>query len=346
VLPEILLRLKRAGLSSSSISVLVASGTHPSPGEGGLADLLGPLPDGVRAVVHDCRDSECLTAVGALSSGVELRLNRLVVDAELLVTLSAIRHHYIAGFGGGPKMLFPGVAGYEEIQTNHARVFRPDGVGGLERHPLCEPGILDGNPIAEEIAESGDLFAPDYSVCMVLGTDGRIAWAGGGPWQGAFLGAVDRVRAWYELAHPTDSKLVVASAGGHPSDSTLIQAHKALDAACRYAEQGGEVLLVAELGGGVGSDDMIPFLDDPRPSAITEKLASGWVQYGHTTLRIVEKTARYRVFLHSRLDTELARRLGFRPVTDPEIVIDRWRADYPGETVAVIRGAPVYPRTS
>jgi nickel-dependent lactate racemase len=344
LLPELLRRLQQGGIEASSTLVLVACGSHPPPDRNALEDLVGPLPEGVIARAHDCRDEHSLAKIGTLSEGPEIRLNRHAVDADLVIAVSAVRHHYFAGFGGGPKMLFPGIAGYAEIQANHARVFERDGSGGRRRDPRCEPGRLDGNPVAEEIAAAAELAPPGFSLCTVLGSDGRIAWAGGGSWRTAFSAAVDRARDWYEVAAPTDARLVVASAGGQPSDSTLIQAHKALDAACRFAAPGGELLLVAELGAGAGSDDMLPFLEDPRPSAILSKLAEGWVQYGHTTLRLVEKTASHRVFLHSSLDEALALALGFEAVSDPAQVIERWRSEYPGETVVVIPGAAVYPR--
>ena len=90
---------------------------------------------------------------------------------------------------------------------------------------------------------------------------------------------------------------------------------------------------------------MAPFLADPRPEAILRALADGWVQYGHTTLRVVEKTARFRIRLHSVLDGELARRLGFQPVEDPQMEVDRWRSSAPGATVGVMACGAVYPRT-
>jgi nickel-dependent lactate racemase len=139
---------------------------------------------------------------------------------------------------------------------------------------------------------------------------------------------------------------VVACGGGAPADATLIQAHKALDAACRFAEPGGEILFVAALDAGAGSSDMEPFLDDPRPEAILASLGDRWVQYGHTTLRLVEKTSRFRVRLHSTLDPSRARSLGFDPVADPAEVIDRWRERFAGETVAVLGKGPVYPSRS
>jgi nickel-dependent lactate racemase len=178
----------------------------------------------------------------------------------------------------------------------------------------------------------------------VPGNDGRIAHAVAGDWRGSFEAAVERVREWYEVPAVPRSPLAVASAGGEPSDSTLIQAHKALDAVCRFVEPGGEVLFLADLGGGTGSPDMDPFVEDPRPEAIVRRLGQRWIQYGHTTLRIVEKTSRYRVHLVSRLGPSVAERLGFRPVEDPAKVVETWREHYPNASVTVLPGQPVYAR--
>jgi len=341
VLPVIIERLRRAGIEEASTTVLVANGTHPAVGEERVRSLLGAVPDGVRVLEHDSRAVDNLVGVGELRQGIPLRLHRAAVEAELLVTVGSVRHHYFAGFGGGPKMVFPGAAGYEEIQANHARVLRRFS-GGFERHPGCEPGVLEGNPVAEEIMRAADLRPPDCAICMVEGREGGVSWAGAGPWRVAFSAALERVRRWFEAAAPSFD-LMVASGGGMPSDATLIQGHKGLDAACRFLAPGGEILYVAALDEGLGSEEMRVFVDDPRPEMIIERLSREWIQYGHTTLRLVEKTTRHRVRLFSHLDPSLAQRLGFEPVADPDAVVDGWRNEHPGASVGVMPGAAVFP---
>jgi len=341
VLPVIVERLRRAGIEGTSITVLVANGTHPEVGEERVRLLLGAVPDGVRVLEHDSRAVDNLVGVGELRQGIPLRLHRAAVEAELLVTVGSVRHHYFAGFGGGPKMVFPGAGGYEEIQANHARVLRRCG-GGFERHPGCEPGALEGNPVAEEIMRVADLRPADCAICMVEGREGGVAWAGAGPWRVVFSAAVERVRQWFEATAPPFD-LMVASGGGAPSDTTLIQGHIGLDATIRFQAQGGEILYIAALDGGLGSEEMRVFVDDPRPETILERLSGGWIQYGHTTLRLVEKTSGHRVRLFSHLDPSLAQRLGFEPVADPDAVVDGWRNEHPGARVGVMPGAAVYP---
>jgi nickel-dependent lactate racemase len=342
VLPTVLNRLGRAGIGLRSITVLVANGTHPAVGNDGLDRLLGRLPPEVRALQHDSRAHD-LIAVGELRPGVPVRLHRSAVECDFLITIGTVRHHYFAGFGGGPKMVFPGVAGYEEIQANHSRVLD---LGGdhVRRQPRCEPGNMENNPVAEEIHRVAELRPPDIALCLVEGRDGGTAWAGAGPWASTFRSAVAKVGAWFEIPGESPFGLMIACGGGSPTDSTLIQAHKSLDAACRFLEPGGELLWVSSLDAGLGSEEMAPFVAEPQIERILEKLAAKWVQYGHTTLRIVEKTDRHNVQLVSNLASDDAERLGFDPITDPGAVISRWREKFAGERVGVMASGAVFPR--
>ena len=340
-LPPLLHRLEGAGIAPDRQRVLVACGTHPPVSGEELVSLVGDLPRETEVLQHDSRSEDSLVPAGRLESGATLRLNRWAVETDLLVTMSVVRHHYFAGFGGGPKMIFPGLAGYDEIQANHSRVLeRTD--RGWRRHPACEPGVLEGNPVAAEIAAAADLRPPDLALCLAPGVDRGFAGAFAGSWRTAWGAAVDRVRASFEVGAEAFD-LVVASGGGWPGDRTLIQAHKGLDAACRFAAPGGEVAFAAALTGGLGSPDMEEFVDDPRPEAILERLGERWVQYGHTTLRLVEKTAAFDVKLVSGLEENSARRLGFEPFSSLDDVAAGWRERCAGAVVGVMSGPAVFP---
>jgi nickel-dependent lactate racemase len=343
ILPVVLSRLLAAGVPRAATTVLVACGTHPQEPDDRIAALVGPMHPAITIRQHDSRAREALSGIGELRPGVPLRIDREAVETDLLLTIGAVRHHYFAGFGGGPKMVVPGIAGHDEIQANHSLVLdRTE--NGWARHPGCEPGRLSGNPVAEEIARAADLRPPDMAICLVPGRNGGISAASAGSWRSAFGDAVARVRDGFELDGGRFRHLV-AGAGGTPCDASLIQAHKALDAVCRFAEPGAEVLFVSELGAGAGSPAMADFLDDPEPQSILDRLAESYVQYGHTTLRIIEKTARFRIFLRSELDPELARRLGFIPVEDLDDIANRWRAEGVEDRVAVMANGLVWPRS-
>ncbi|MBZ5588864.1 MAG: lactate racemase domain-containing protein [Acidobacteriia bacterium] len=342
VLPPVLARLGQAGVAPGAITLLVACGTHPPADERSLAATLGVVPPGARVIQHDARDGSSLVEVGTLTTGEPVRLHRAAVQADLLVAISTVQHHYFAGFGGGPKLVFPGVAGVAEIQANHRKVIDLE-ADPPRRHPSCEPGVLEGNPVAEEIAVTARLCWPHFALLLVAGADGKPAWSAGGPLEVVYPLACERARRWFEVEAGPFERIVV-SAGGFPTDHTLIQAHKALDAACRFATPDAEVLFLAACDGGAGSPAMEPFLADPRVSAIVTALAEDYVQYGHTTLRLVEKTGRFRVSAKTELAADLVARLGMRAEANVAAVLDRWRDEDPHGTVGLIAGAVVYPR--
>jgi nickel-dependent lactate racemase len=123
----------------SRLSVLVALGTHPPlPGRALAAhlgaadgDLERRLP-GTRVVNHRWQDASALTPVGRISGsrlaelsggwmteGVDVRVNRTVVDHDVVLLLGPVLPHEVVGFSGGNKYLFPGVSGPELIDVSH-----------------------------------------------------------------------------------------------------------------------------------------------------------------------------------------------------------------------------------
>ena len=59
--------------------------------------------------------------------------------------------------------------------------------------------------------------------------------------------------------------------------------------------------------------------------------------------RLVEKTARYRVSLVTDGNWAGLQGLGFERVVTAEVVVDRWREEFPGATIGVMTGQAVYP---
>ena len=117
----------------ASLTVLVALGTHPPMAPDALRSWLGAdsLP-GARLGQHAWWDPSALVTVGVvtaarireLSGGlldedVPVRLNRAVVDHDVVIVLGPVLPHEVAGFSGGTKYLVPGVAAAEVIDVSH-----------------------------------------------------------------------------------------------------------------------------------------------------------------------------------------------------------------------------------
>jgi nickel-dependent lactate racemase len=121
------------------LTVLVALGTHAAMSEEHLAEHLG-YPVGALAATypglevrnHAWWDPDALVSVGSISAervaelsggrlhkGVDVRVNRAVVEHDLTIVVGPVFPHEVVGFSGGNKYFFPGVAGAELIDVSH-----------------------------------------------------------------------------------------------------------------------------------------------------------------------------------------------------------------------------------
>src|SRR5205823_12754576 len=130
----------RRHLSGVEWTIAIATGTH-GPAD---VDRLG-LPAWARAatiVNHDGRSG--LVDLGTTARGTPVRVHRCVVDADLVIATGCIRPHYFAGFGAGVKAIFPGLGDATAIRINHR----------LKTEPGARAGIVDGNPVREDLEEA------------------------------------------------------------------------------------------------------------------------------------------------------------------------------------------------
>jgi lactate racemase len=130
--------LKRElGPRVTKLDYLVALGTHSPMSDAQLSRLVGwPVVDGLagshRIFNHRWDDPATFVTLGTipaaeiaqLSGGrarqdVPVALNRLVVEYDHVLICGPVFPHEVAGFSGGTKYLFPGIAAAEIIHFTH-----------------------------------------------------------------------------------------------------------------------------------------------------------------------------------------------------------------------------------
>ena len=114
IIMPLLLAEIRKGNPDADITILISTGLHRSTTHEELVDKFGPeIMEKEKVIVHDCDDKDNLVYVGKLPSGGNLILNKIAVEADLLVAEGFIEPHFFAGFSGGRKSVLPGVASRE-----------------------------------------------------------------------------------------------------------------------------------------------------------------------------------------------------------------------------------------
>ncbi len=322
----------------NDVTIIVATGTHRSPTEEELEAMLGDLRREFRVVIHDCDRNHI--EIGRSARGTPILINRLVAEADRVVTLGHIGMHYYAGYSGGRKNILPGVAGRETIEVNHAQL----------TDPHCEGCVYQENPISEEMSEAAKLVGVDFIVDCVFDAHGRVAKVVVGDVEEAH--AVGRAfwDSLFQVKVQERADLVIVSAGGHPKDIDLYQAYKALYNAGKAVKEGGMILLVAACPDGVGNDlfeDWVMRCE--RPDDVFGILEEeGFKLGGHKAVYLAKDLARAQIALVSEMEDDLVRRFFLTPIIDPNeaVALARERFGEGFRALVMPHGADTFPLVS
>lgn len=236
--------LNGAGIEDDKISIVVATGLHRPPTGEELVERLGEeLLGRLQVLSHDAYDAKHLAYRGETSLGTPLWVNDVVNDSDLVIGDGYIEPHFFAGYTGGGKNILPGVSGFETIKANHG--------AAMIDHPKARAGVLEGNPIYEDVVEGARLGGLDFSVNVTLDSRKRVSRVFAGEFKEAheegcrFLEGFVRVEA-------VEADIVVTTNGGYPLDRDLYQAVKGMTVGEAAVREGGVVIVASECRDGVG----------------------------------------------------------------------------------------------
>lgn len=287
VLPTLLDLLAAKGVREEDISFLVSTGTHRGPTDEEAARILGPEVFArfqSRTFTHDAFDEAMLVDLGTTSRGTRVKINRRAVECDRLIATGTVVLHYFGGYGGGRKSIVPGIAGVESIAANHARNLHAE---RDDLDPAVRIGVMEGNPVAEDMLEAAKLVKTDYLLNTVLNRDNQIAGIFGGDLVEAHRAAAAFAHGLYAVPLREQADIVVASAG---SAKNYLQSHKALFNAYQAMKPGGRIVFVARAPEGLGGNKLATWLALRTRGAIIAELRRNAEINGQTALSTVEKT--------------------------------------------------------
>ena len=228
------------------VTILIATGTHRINTPPELERMLGrEILSKYRVVNHDSRDVSSLGRVGVTSTGVEIFLNTLWLDADVRITTGFVEPHFFAGFSGGPKMVAPGLAGLKTVMTLHD----VHHIG----HPLATWGVTEGNPVHDDVREIARMVPVHFAVDVTLNREQQITAAFAGDVFAEHVAACAHAKATAMRQVPAPFDLVLTTNSGYPLDQNLYQAVKGMSAAAKIVKHGGTIICAAECRDGLPS---------------------------------------------------------------------------------------------
>ena len=248
---SILDELIAAGMKDENVTVIFACGTHRAVTHDEAVRLLGEaIVNRFKTISHDCRAADLVDIGTTRKFGTKVRLNKTFMDADVRILTGDVCLHYFAGYGGGRKSILPGIASEEAVKHNHALLLDPN----------ARTGILNENPVHEDMEEAVRMVRVDFVLNVVLNSKHEIVRAFAGDVDHVFFEGVKLVDEMYRVQVDRRADIVVVSPGGNPADLNLFQAYKAVDNALEVVKRGGVIVLVAELPDGHGNQDFYEWM--------------------------------------------------------------------------------------
>jgi nickel-dependent lactate racemase len=235
VFPQLLNRLNRSGIPDERITAVCALGTHPAITPEDMKRKMGLEAYGrlfPRVFNHDARSPDNVV-VGRSSRGSIVRINPHFHDAGLRVGIGTCVPHPWSGFGGGTKIVMPGICGQDTIAQHHLK---------WVANRKTKPGLLEGNYFLEEQKEIAEIAGLDFKVDFILNSENRPVEIFAGEPVAQHRKAVEASLECFKVRIPGMSDVGITSA--FPLEKGL-QSLKGLGTAERTTKPGGYIIWVA-----------------------------------------------------------------------------------------------------
>jgi len=238
ILPVILERIRGAGVPADRIDIIVALGTHFPMSEDEMRERVGEdVFRQYRIRNHDSAAGDQVR-ICELSDGFPVKVNPVFASADVRIGISSVLPHPFNGFGGGPKIVMPGVADYDSIRYHHAVTMPKGGV----------VGNTTSNLFHDETAKVGLASGLDLSVNCVLNSREEVVEVLSGHVIEAHRAAIEKVRAAYGVSLSQEADLAILS--GYPYNM-FPHVLKPIPMAFLASRRGGHAILVAEVKNGI-----------------------------------------------------------------------------------------------
>ena len=323
ILPLILdwLFAKIPDLIPERVTILVGGGLHPPVDTETLERLVPPkIVQGCRVLPHDAINSQ-MVEYGTTERGTPVLVNKAFATADYKIVVGQIDPHQFVGFTGGCKGVIIGCGGEATIEHNHSLMFHDD----------ARVGVLDGNPVREDLNEAGEMVGIDLSINFVMAPNKDVVQILVGRPLDTLREGARSCAALYGVGIDDSYDIVVASCGGYPKDICLYQAQKGLNLASQALKAGGNILLLAASPQGVGDDvyfDYVSQFTSPE-EVLADFRKQGFRMGAHKAYLFGRTLSRFDVAVFSELDPGVLQKCHLR-AADPSEIISEWVENFDG----------------
>jgi len=238
IVPFVLEELAQAGIPDDRIRFIAALGCH---GAMNRFDFVKKLGEEVlaRFPVYNHNPYANCTYVGTTKTfGTKVYVNEEVMRCDLKIAIGSVVPHPRSGFGGGGKIILPGVTSFETTEYNHRMFFK---IAQEQGPSVIGMGVFDPNPARIDIEEAAALAGLDVVINCLVNMWGETVAIFAGALKPTYAAAVKAAKAHYLTPRLKEKDIVIANTFAKANEAWigLPTAYTALK------PEGGDIVLIA-----------------------------------------------------------------------------------------------------
>ena len=219
IVPFILDELAQAGIPDSNIRFVGAIGLHGTMNRMELAKKLGEDIVAKFPVYNHNAFDDCTYAGTTSTFQTKVYVNQEVMSCDLKIAIGSVVPHPMGGYGGGGKLVLPGVCSFETIKDNHLRYVEDK--KQRQDKTLYKMGLTIENPLRADIDEAATLAGLDIIINCLLNTWGETVDIFAGAMKPAFEAAVETAKTHYLTPTQRDKNIVITNTYAKANEAAI-----------------------------------------------------------------------------------------------------------------------------
>ena len=298
--------LMDAGIDPDGITILQSETDFVASTENPLRLLPQAVVSRIRLLTHDAAKRRNLAYLAASETGRPILLNRLLIDADVVLPVGCVRPEHSTGYFGIHSAIYPE---YSDRQTQ-ARFRKHDRFTGNGHH----------RELVHEANHVGWLLGVNFTLQIVPGAGDGVLHALAGQSDAVKRQSRELYRSAWGGFVARRAALVVAAIEGAPRQQTWENLGRALESASRLVEEDGAIAVCCDLAAAPGPALQQLVGAASRQQAMRQ-IRRDNLRDALPALQLARTLETSRVYLLSRLDVGLIEDLEMVPLEGPDELV-------------------------
>lgn len=241
IVPFVLESLADAGIPDDNIRFICAQGLHGAMNRSDFVKKLGEDVISRFRVYNHNPFGNCVYVGTTNTFHTRVEINEEYMKCDLKIAIGSCVPHAVAGFGGGSKIIMPGISSFNTIDQHHkAGGARMDPVDTKSK-PTRGMGYHENNLFKKDLDEAAGLAGIDFLINTTVNLWGESVAIFAGHPVPSFEAALKDAERNYVTPKSTGNQIVISNSYAKASESMIC-----LPAAIPLVStQGGDIVIIA-----------------------------------------------------------------------------------------------------